>query len=324
MQPLISIIIPAYNIEPYIARCLDSVMQQTYPNLEIIVVNDGSADRTGDIITEYAKKDGRIRAVHKKNGGVSAARNEGIALASGSYIGFVDGDDMIAPDMYEFLLGNMVKYSTDISHCGYRMVFPDRTEDFYGSGKLYIQDTEQGLSDLVEGTLVEPGIWNKLYKAELFAGVRLNTGIRINEDLLLNYYLFKKSEKSVFQDEVKYYYMKRPESATGGKMVSRYMDPVYVLREMMSHEGGKVLRLLKRRYLLTLLNLITAPESEGLRPYRKGLRNEVRDGFSEENSLFSKKEKLMAGLAVHSPVLYRMLHFVYSSIKGTRTRYDIK
>ena len=115
MDNKISIIIPAYNIEQYIGATLDSVLAQSYSNLEVIVVDDGSRDGTGNVIDRYAQKDHRIIAIHKENGGVTSARLRGVAEASGEWIGFVDGDDYIEPQMYERLLENALKYNADIS-----------------------------------------------------------------------------------------------------------------------------------------------------------------------------------------------------------------
>ena len=126
---LISIIVPAYNIEKFVERCLESISAQTYQDLEIIVVDDGSTDSTAEVIDQYRKKDDRVIAIHKQNGGVSTARSAGLAIATGEYIGFVDGDDYIEPQMFERLLTNMRKYGADISHCGYKMIFPDGHED---------------------------------------------------------------------------------------------------------------------------------------------------------------------------------------------------
>ena len=130
---LISIIVPAYNIENYIGRCLDSLLHQVYEKLEIVVVNDGSIDDTGRIIDQYADMDQRIVPLHKANGGVFSARLAGIEKATGEYIGFVDGDDYIEPEMFGRLLKNAMKYNTDISHCGYQMVFPDRIDYYYNT-----------------------------------------------------------------------------------------------------------------------------------------------------------------------------------------------
>ena len=132
---VVSIIIPAYNIENYIEKTLDSVLDQTYDSLEIIVVNDGSKDNTAAIIDSYAQKDNRIKVIHKENGGVTSARLAGIAAATGDYIGFVDGDDYIEPNMFELLVNNAINYNADISHCGYQMVFPNRTDYYYSTGK---------------------------------------------------------------------------------------------------------------------------------------------------------------------------------------------
>ena len=118
-EKLVSVIIPAYNIEDYIGRCLDSVLSQTYKNLEILVVDDGSSDCTGEILDDYEKKDQRIRVIHKENGGVSSARNIGIEAATGDYIGFVDGDDLMEPEMYKTLVNLLKEENADIAHCGH-------------------------------------------------------------------------------------------------------------------------------------------------------------------------------------------------------------
>src|SRR5690554_5201221 len=117
MQPAISIIVPVYNLEAYVSKCLDSILTQTLENIEIIVVNDGSNDQSGEISDHYAKKDGRIKVIHKDYGGVSSARNVGVKAANGEYIGFVDGDDYIEPDMYEKLLLLCKSNNCDISVC---------------------------------------------------------------------------------------------------------------------------------------------------------------------------------------------------------------
>ncbi len=112
----VSVIVAAYNIQDYIVKCLDSIANQTYKNLEVIVIDDGSSDNTGKLADEFAENDNRFIVIHKENGGVSSARNRGIDVASGDFIGFVDGDDTIEVDMYEMLVNNAIKYNADISH----------------------------------------------------------------------------------------------------------------------------------------------------------------------------------------------------------------
>ena len=122
----ISVIVPVYKVEPYLRKCLDSIVNQTYRNLEIILVDDGSPDNCGRICDEYAERDKRIRVIHQKNGGVSSARNEGLKIASGDWIGWVDSDDWIEPDMFEYLLENAKKSKADIAVCSRKEWYKDR------------------------------------------------------------------------------------------------------------------------------------------------------------------------------------------------------
>ena len=141
MENLISVIVPAYNVAQWISKCLESIMNQTYKKLEIIVIDDGSTDETPQILDRYANIDSRIKVVHQKNSGLVKVRNKGIELASGEYVAFVDGDDTIIPEMYERLLKNALKYDADISHCGVCFCFSDgHEEQHYGTG--YLKNTK--------------------------------------------------------------------------------------------------------------------------------------------------------------------------------------
>ena len=144
---MISIIVPVYNAEKYVSKTLQSILKQTYQNLEVIAVNDGSTDQTRNILDEYGKKyPEKLRVIHTENQGVTLARMEGLKIARGTWIGFVDCDDMIDPDMYELLIRNAEKYDADISHCGYQMQFADgRVNYFYNTKKIIIQDKYQGM-----------------------------------------------------------------------------------------------------------------------------------------------------------------------------------
>ena len=154
---------------------------QTYKELQIIIVDDGSTDQTGQIADSFAERDKRFHVIHKENRGVSAARKTGLEKAEGDYIGFVDGDDYIEPEMYEKLVGLAVEYGADIAHCGYQMVFPDRVDMYHGTKQLKEQDTYTGVKDLLEGNLVEPGLWNKIYRRKLFNQINYDENIVINE-----------------------------------------------------------------------------------------------------------------------------------------------
>ena len=162
----ISIIVPIYNIEKYLPRCLESILAQTYKNIEVILVDDGSVDNSGMIADTYARNDQRIIVIHQVNKGVSAARNAGLDLATGDYIGFVDGDDYIEPDMYEILMRIIDEQQVDIAHCGYQMVYPSRIDYYYNTREKQKMNREEGVFELLKGRKIEPGLWNKLYKAE--------------------------------------------------------------------------------------------------------------------------------------------------------------
>lgn len=329
MEPLISVIIPAYNIESYIERSLESVCRQTYKNLEIIVVDDGSSDQTGELIDKMAGMDSRIIPIHKQNAGVSAARNTGLDRACGDYIGFIDGDDTVEPDMYELLLKNARKYQADISHCGYQMVFPDRVDYYYNTGEVRVQDNAGGVFDLIKADRVEPGLWNKLYKREVIGDSRLDGTIRINEDLLFNYYLFKKSKKAVFEDVPKYHYMIRENSASTSNINrNKLEDPLLVVGRIMQQETGELYNLLEKRYLYLLEKVSAAKglkHKEGLAEFQKEKRIELKEILQNKDltGCYSGKELFQMKLALASPFAYRIMHGAYAALKGSRNKYKV-
>ena len=227
MKPLISIIIPSYNIQEYIGRCLDSVISQTYKNLEIIVVNDGSTDNTGTILDQYAKQDKRIVVFHCQNGGVSKARNLAIEVAKGEFIGFVDGDDTIEPDMYESLLKGILDYNADISCCGYKKIYSGKIKKHYDVKKITTLNNIQGVKNYLNARLTDGILCSKLYRAKLFNNIRLNENIKFIEDFQVNYYLFLKASKSVYIGGLKYNYIVRENSACTANANIQIMKNTY-------------------------------------------------------------------------------------------------
>ena len=328
-NPKISIIIPAYNIAQYLPRCLDSILGQTYTNLEIIVVSDGSTDETNDIIKEYAQKDSRIIPVFKENGGVSSARNKGLDLASGEYIGFVDGDDYIEPDMYEVLLNNALKYDADISHCGYQMVFPSRVDYYYNTDKKVIQDNETGLYDLLSGEFVEPGIWNKLYKNEILSDIWMDCAIRINEDTLFNFYAFKKSAKSYYHDKPFYHYILRKGSAATSKYnFNKLFDPIKVRNQILLECEACSERIKEKAFRNYVQSIISV--------YRTVKINKLTDFYSEAekyrkvlkglgNENLSKRDKIEKYLVSYIPFVYVAIYKFYDKfISKSKDKYEVK
>ncbi|WP_300629676.1 glycosyltransferase family 2 protein [uncultured Thomasclavelia sp.] len=328
MDDLLSIIIPAYNIESYIGRCLESLIIQTYKNLEIIVVDDGSKDNTLSIIKEYCNKDNRINVIHKKNEGVSVARLTGMKKANGEYIGFVDGDDIVEKDMFEFLMNNAKKYGADISHCGYVMDFPDGHSDYYyNTGKIIIQNNFKGLKDLLEGKFVEPGLCNKIYKKTLIETyIRQNVmdySIKNLEDLLVNYYLFKEAKLSIYEDRCKYHYTLRKSSAATNISRNKIIDPIKVFKSILNDNKSNnyLYNIVYRRYIAMLISNATN------NPY-KDLKNEAKENIKKEyknvNSFkIGLKLKYMCFGIIYIYPIYRLVRIIYDRVTKIDKKYKV-
>lgn len=211
----ISVIVPVYNCEKYLPSCLDSILNQTYTSLQIILVNDGSPDKSGIICDQYAAKDSRIQVIHQKNQGVSAARNAGLACADGDAVGFVDSDDTIDADMYETLTSLMLAHKADVAVCGYKKVYFDGShKEILGTNnKLELTGLEASRCVLL-GEHFTGSPCNKLYRRELFKDIRFDPGLKINEDILMNTQVFQLCDRVVFWDVCKYNYFEREQSAT--------------------------------------------------------------------------------------------------------------
>lgn len=330
----ISVIVPAYNVENYIRNTVHSICNQTYQNIEIILVNDGSIDGTAQILDKLSTQDKRIKVVHKENGGVTSARLYGVEQATGEWIGFVDGDDYIEPQMYEVLLGNAIKYGVQISHCGYQMVFPNRVDLYYGTDQLVEQDKQTGVKDLLEGSFVEPGLWNKLFHKNLIYSLlnekKMDLSIKNNEDLLMNYFLFCNAEKSVFTDQCYYHYMVRKGSAaTASLNEHKLRDPLRVLRilEEETEQEAELQLIVRKRIIGQLVNLSTLPlgeQAELIRPYRLSARNELHQILPEIlKNHYSYKQKLAALWVCIWPASYGWIHRVYTKITGLDKKYEV-
>lgn len=332
----ISVIVPAYNVAPYIERCIRSILQQTCANLEIIVVDDGSSDGTSEILDEIAKNELRIHVIHQENSGVTKARLTGVAAATGEWIGFVDGDDNIEPDMYERLLNNAHRYGADISHCGYQMVFPNRVDYYYNTGRLVEQDNLTGLKDLLEGSFIEPGLWNKLFHKSLFHslfnGGMMDISIKNMEDLLMNYYLFKEAKCSIYEDVCPYHYLIREGSAATSRLSEHKLsDPLKVFQEiaLLESKNKQLHNIVEKRIVYILINLATMPRSnqeELARPYRIRARSMLRDMLFAVlcGQEFGMKLKGMTLWATIWPASYSFVHMVYAKARGTNERYLVK
>lgn len=208
-EPLVSIIIPIYKVEPYLRQCLDSVINQTYTNLEIILVDDGSPDNSPQICDEYATKDNRIVVIHKENGGLSDARNVGLDICKGEYISFVDSDDWVENAYIKVLYEILKKENADISICTYNsFIDGSAPTPIHPSNqqKSFLWDSHETLIRLCkEETVGLIAAWGKLYKRQLFEYIRFPKG-KLYEDAYVNYKLYSQCEKICYTSTPLYYY----------------------------------------------------------------------------------------------------------------------
>ena len=224
MNPLISVIVPIYNVEKYLARCVDSIVNQTYKNLEIILVDDGSPDRCPQMCDDYAEKDSRIKVVHKKNGGLSDARNAGMAVATGEYISFIDSDDYVSDDFFECLLDVMNKENSDIAECSVVKFYEDnRFDEFIDDLSVKTYDTQDAMSALIAENPFHQHVWNKLYKTELVKDIPYAVG-KLNEDEFWTYRVFGRANKVARLNKTMYYYFQRNSSIMGVGYNIRRLD----------------------------------------------------------------------------------------------------
>lgn len=212
-RPQVTVIVPVYNVEKYLKKCVDSILCQTLSNIEIILVNDGSTDNSGKICDAYSKKDERIKVYHKENGGLSSARNYGIEKANGKYLGFVDSDDYIDSDMYELLLDNLIKFDADMSLCGLFDMYKGKPQKTNTEDRTFEATPEEAIKIVLEAEITSVTAVNKLYKRELFKEVRYPEG-KDSEDAFVIIDLLMRCQKTVISTKQKYYYIHRSGSIT--------------------------------------------------------------------------------------------------------------
>lgn len=211
--PLISVIVPVYNVAPYIRKCLESILNQTYRNLEVILVDDGSPDDSGKICDDYVEKDPRIVVIHQENGGVSSARNAGLRAATGEWIGFVDGDDWIDPDMYSYLLRLGVEYHSDIVQCGFYFDEGAISETMFCADEESLLPGNAQHFTLNDWERIGNSTCNKLYRAECLRDVLYDPACLMGEDLLFNLHALLYASGLVLGTQAKYHYVQHDKSA---------------------------------------------------------------------------------------------------------------
>lgn len=232
MSPLISVIVPVYNVEQYLDRCVESIVNQTYQNLEIILVDDGSTDSSGKKCDEWSKLDDRIVVIHKENGGQAEARNFGLERATGEYIGFVDSDDCIDTSMYKGMLEIAFEKNADMVGCD-RVLFDENNSPEYmidkAESNLIEFSREEAIEDIITESHFQSTVWSLLTKADIAKSVMFDVG-KIHEDILWPFRAMLKSKKIVYTDKRYYAYFQRNESTMGKRYSAKRFDALDALK----------------------------------------------------------------------------------------------
>lgn len=325
---LISVIVPVYNAEKYLDVCLDSIINQTYKNLEIILIDDGATDKSGSICDEYAKKDPRIKVIHKQNEGVSKARNTALDMISGEYVGFVDSDDTIKNEMYELLLSNIIANDSDIAIC--------RQSEIVGEHQSIIETVErttyftkdESIEQVLLGKAFRGGPCNKLFKASMCETLRFDTDIAYGEDLLFVVKYLLKCKKIVCIPDVCYDYCIRDDSACTGKFTEKtftdHISRERVLCELEKTNNQELIELGHTAFLLCDIGLLGKLyyEKDERRKYCKKLQKSIRAHFSfnriKKVSLFQKIGILSAYISINLYFLLFPVQIKIKEIKGVQ------
>lgn len=234
MDILVSVIIPIYNVEKYLNRCIESVMNQTYKNLEIILVDDGSPDQCGNICDEWALKDSRIKVIHKENGGLSDARNAGMNIAVGEFIAFIDSDDVVHSLFIQYLLETMLEQNADIVECGVRKFSTEINFPLKDKGNTIFFTKIEALRELIFDGDIRQHVWNKLYRKKVIADVKFPVG-KINEDEFWTYKVVGKAEKICKIENEFYGYFQREGSIMGARYSIQRLDALEAKAERLDY-----------------------------------------------------------------------------------------
>lgn len=315
MELLVSVIVPIYNVEQYLDRCINSIISQTYCNLEILLIEDGSPDRCPQMCDEWAKKDDRIKAFHKKNGGLSDARNYGLDRATGDFIAFVDSDDYIEKSMYEVMVKAVEKTESNLACCGrYYKSTADEKKSRCRDKQIILSDTE-AIHELLNNGCIEEAAWDKLYKKELWNNLRFPLN-EINEDIVVMPEIIRRSKRIVHVGLPFYYYCYNCNSITKSgynskkDVMFKHMEDLTEYINVYYPSEIEWVGVIKAKYAMTTLFAIvltgeTKKFDSSYKNYRKILKKSYGQMLKSEN--LTKKQKLEALL-----LLLGIYKFVWS------------
>ena len=288
---LISVIVPVYNVETYLRKCIESILKQTHSNLEVILIDDGSEDKCGEICEEYSKEDKRIKVIHKVNEGLSEARNTGIVNATGKYITFVDSDDYIDDCYVELLYNALISYNADISIASHRILYKNRCID-KSTNEEFCADSKLILEKILYDDGIDISTWGKLYKIELFNDIRFPKG-RFYEDSATTYKLIDISSNIAVYSKAVYNYVMRKDSISKNEFSKKKLDLITSTKEMTDFVRNKYPylnnacnRRLMYAYLSTLTQLAQCKKAN------KQIEKELLDYIRKNRNVVLKDKRI--------------------------------
>ena len=302
MNPLVSIIVPVYNVGVYLNDSLNSLREQTYSNLEFVLIDDGSKDESGVICDEFAELDGRFSVFHKDNGGVSSARNIGVEKASGEYIMFLDADDMFEKDAIERLVDVIIKENADV------VLFEYTVDSADGSSVPVLHPELNGeitIKDAVKHSIMPTNrfLWSKIYKAEIVKNIRFDTSLHLGEDTVFACNAMLQGEKAYFLAEPLYHYVQSEDSATRKPFFDRRMlsgkDAYWQLVEICKEHYPDLVNVAIRQYvellMIIIMDMFKNPKENAtnIKLYAKEVKKYTRDAMKSEDCTHGTIIKLM-------------------------------
>lgn len=315
---LISIIIPVYNCEKYLRRNLESISNQSYQNLEIIYVDDGSSDKSADIIQSFMEKDQRIKLIQQTNHGVSYARNAGLKAATGTLITFSDADDYVDERYVETMASAIQEEQADAACTGFVLHRPDMDVTMHGNGEKLVWSTDEALKQLLSGEYLDPGVVAKMFRRETVEGVCFQTNVKYNEDYLWLLEAFGRCKKVAFRAEATYHYVLHANSATTSiSSLSRSRDTIYVSETAAKLPfSEEITSLLERKRLVGYLdnyNSLLYGKGREIKEQKKLVRKKILDGKKTYGQLgMTKREQFFYYGIKLCPGIYR---WVYRGMK---------
>lgn len=320
-QSTIGVIVPVYNTEKYLQKCLDSIIGQTYSDLEIVLVDDGSTDNCGKICDEYAAHDDRIIVIHQANGGLSAARNAGIEASTSPYITFVDSDDYIDKDTYESAAEAIRRFDPDL------VFFRERSVDLNGN-TIYINGSEPTgeiterdrafAEERIIGQMIN-GMCDKVYRSQILKPLTFETGRAHGEDFLFNLHALSSVQTVAYVDQIKYSYVTNPDSITRRKFTPAAFDQMYFkdrVAEYVEHEFPVYYPLCRKRAFLARLRICRPLYSEHLEKQYAGKLQEINAYLSAHKGevwpVMTGRERIEYRLYTGCKPFYRIFLWIVS------------